>query len=119
MKKSLLFVAAIAMAVTVAWAGGAPRLGTLISENSVPCGSQSKGKKKTKTIELDCQEYLIRSGATDYRVREPKPSDKGLIAVNSAVEFTIDKNKMKFKANGHSYEYLLVAESAAGSAAKP
>jgi hypothetical protein len=38
------------------------------------------------------------------------------IPINTAIEFTLDKDKIKFKANGKSYEYLVVSEAAAGSA---
>ena len=49
-----------------------------------------------------------------------KPADKALIPVNTPVEFTLDKDKMKFKANGKSYEYIIVSEAAvAADAAKP
>jgi len=37
--------------------------GTIVSENSVQCGSQAKGKKQT--MDLMCQEYVIRAGATE------------------------------------------------------
>jgi hypothetical protein len=36
-----------------------------------------------------------------------------LIPVNTSVEFTLEKDKMKFKANGKKYEYLVVSETAA------
>ena len=43
-----------------------------------------------------------------------------MIPVNTPVEFTLEKDKMKFKANGKSYEYLNVSEAAvAGGATKP
>jgi len=31
------------------------------------------------------------------------PADKALIPFNTPVEFTLEKDKMKFKANGKSY----------------
>jgi hypothetical protein len=37
--------------------------------------------------------------------------------VNTSIEFTLDKDKMKFKANGKKYEYLVVSETAAIAAA--
>jgi hypothetical protein len=113
MKKSFSLFAVMALAVTLARAGDPPQSGTLISENSVTCGSKNHGKKKSE--ELLCQEYVIRTATTDYHVRQPKPSGKALIPVNTPVEFVLDKDKMKFKADGKSYEYLVVSEAAAGS----
>src|SRR5271170_7275405 len=95
-----------------------PQAGTIVSESSVACGSQVKNKKQT--AELLCQEYVVRSEGTEYHVRQEKPADKALIPVNTSVEFTLDKDKMKFKANGKKFEYLVVSESATPTtAAKP
>jgi len=87
-----------------------PMTGTIVSESSVACGSEAKGKK---SVEMMCQEYVIRTGATEYHVRQEKEAHKELIPVNAAVELTISKDKMKFKVNGKSYEMLIVSESAA------
>ncbi len=89
--------------------------GTIVSENSVPCGSQAKGKKQT--LELMCQEYVIRTEATEYHVRQEKEAHKEMLPVNAPVELSINKDKMKFKVNGKSYEMLVVSESAAPAAA--
>lgn len=89
--------------------------GTIVSENSVPCGSEAKGKKQT--IELMCQEYVLRTEATEYHVRQEKEGHKEMIPVNAPVEMTLSKDKMKFKVNGKSYEMLVVSESAAPATA--
>jgi hypothetical protein len=34
------------------------------------------------------------------------------LPVNAGIEFTLDKDKMKFKANGKKYGYLIVSETA-------
>jgi hypothetical protein len=94
-----------------------PMQGTIVSENSVSCGSQADGKKKT--TELMCQEYVIRTDATEYHVRQEKEAHKALLPVNAAVELTLKKDRMKFKLNGKEYEMLIVSESAASSAAAP
>jgi hypothetical protein len=65
-----------------------------------------------------CQEYVIRTGATEYHVRQEKEAHKEMLPVNAPVELSINKDKMKFKVNGKSYEMLVVSESAA-PAAKP
>jgi hypothetical protein len=113
MKNALLLSAAVLLTASLSSAGEKPQTGTLVSETSVDCGSKSDGHKKS--TELLCQEYVIRTATTDYHVRQQKPANQDLIPVNTSVEFTINKDKMKFKANGKTYEYIVVSESAAGT----
>jgi hypothetical protein len=124
MKKPFLLGAVVFSGAIVLQAGNKPQTGTILSENSVACGSTlEKGKKNKQTsVEVLCQEYVVRTAGTDYRIRQAKPADKALIPVNTPIEFTLDKDKIKFKANGKSYEYLVVSEAAAATtadAAKP
>lgn len=122
MKKPLMLGAVLVLTGTLVQAGNKSQYGTIVSENSVACGSTvEKGKKNTQmTVQLLCQEYVVRAEGTDYHVRQMKPSEKALIPVNTPVEFTLDKDKMKFKANGKSYEYVIVSEAAvAADATKP
>jgi hypothetical protein len=116
MKRTLLLLAAALLAASLIQAGEKPQTGTIVSESSVDCGS--KTDKHKKSTPLLCQEYVVRTTNTDYHVRQPKPSGQALIPVNTSVEFTLSKDKMKFKANGKSYDYVIVSESAAG-ATKP
>ena len=115
MKKSLVFLAAVLFTATVSSAGPKPQSGTVLSHTSVACGEK---KSKKQAIDLLCQQYVLRSGAIDYTIRQPKPSDQVLIPLNTAVQFTFDKSKMKFKVNGKSLEFLVVGQAAA-SAASP
>ena len=119
MKKAFLLWAVVFCGAIVLQAGNKPQTGTIISENSVACGSTvEKGKKNKQTsIEVLCQEYVVRTGGTDYHIRQAKPSDKALIPVNTPIEFTLDKDKIRFKANGKSYEYLVVSEAVAATTA--
>ena len=110
MKKMHLLAVGLLLAAIPA-AAKDPQPGTVISENSVACGSQIKNKKQT--TDVLCQEYVVRSETTEYHVRQEKPADKALIPVNTSIEFTLDKDKMKFKANGKKYEYVIVSETAA------
>lgn len=110
MKRSLILVTVVYLAACVASAGPKPQSGTILSQTSVACGSQ---KSKKKDIDLMCQQYVVRSGATDYTIRQQKPADQELIPLNTTVEFKLDKSKMKFKANGKSYEYVVVGQAAA------
>jgi len=108
MKKIIL--AAIATLITVgAWAKEQTG-GMIISESSVACGSEASGKKET--VQMLCQEYVIRTDTTEYHVRQPKQEHKSLLPVNTPIEFTLDKDKMKLKVNGKNYEMLVVSESA-------
>jgi hypothetical protein len=115
-KKSLSLVAALLLTTMAVSAGPKPQPGTVLSQNSVPCGAK---KSKKQDIDLLCQQYVIRSGSTDYTVRQPKPEDQTLIPLNTAIEFTLDKNKMKFKANGKSFEFLVVSQAAASASSSP
>jgi hypothetical protein len=123
MRKPFLLAVVVFSGAIVVQAGNKPQGGTIISENSVACGSTlEKGKKNKQTsVEVLCQEYVVRTAGTDYHVRQVKPSDKALIPINTSIEFTLDRDKMKFRANGKSYEYLVVSEAAAttAEAAKP
>jgi len=113
-RKTFMLVA-VAVLAGIPAAAKEPQAGTIVSESSVACGSQVKNKKQT--AELLCQEYVVRADGTEYHVRQEKPADKALIPVNTSVEFTLEKDKMKFKANGKKYEYLVVSETAAPAAA--
>lgn len=115
MHKICLAILAVSLAGSVALANE-PQAGTIVAENSVPCGSKIKNKKETS--EVLCQEYVIRTDTTEYHVRQEKPANKALIPVNTIVNFKLDKAKMKFEANGKKYEYLVVSEAAV-AAAKP
>jgi hypothetical protein len=114
MKQLFLLLVVVALSMS-AGAKDKAMSGTIVSENSVPCGSEAKGKKQT--IQLMCQEYVLRTDATEYHVRQEKEAHKEMIPVNAPVEMTLSKDKMKFKVNGKSYEMLIVSESAAPAAA--
>jgi hypothetical protein len=113
MKKSLILLAALFLSATAAAAGPKPQSGNILSHTSVACGSK---KSKKQDVDLLCQQYVVRSGTTDYTIRQPKPSDQTIIPLNTAVQFTLDKNKVKFKFNGKSFEFIVVGQAAASSA---
>ncbi len=56
---------------------------------------------------------------TDYTIRQPKPSEQAIIPINTAIEFKLDKNKMKFKVDGKSFEFMIISQAAASSATTP
>lgn len=111
--RKLPFLAAALTLAAIPAAAKEPQPGTIVSESSVACGSQIKNKKET--AQVLCQEYVVRTETTEYHVRQEKHAGQELIPVNTSVEFTLDKDKMKFKANGKKYEYLIVSETAAAS----
>jgi len=119
--KTFLGIAALSLGITAlsltAAAKDKEMQGTIVSENSVPCGSEAKGKKQT--IQLMCQEYVIRTDTTEYHVRQEKEAHKEMLPVNAPVELTLSKDKMKFKVNGKGYEMLVVSESAAPASTSP
>ncbi|MFI5094272.1 MAG: hypothetical protein WCE50_04250 [Candidatus Acidiferrum sp.] len=110
MRKTFMLVAAT-MLMGIPAAGKEPQTGTIVSESSVACGSRVKNKKET--TQVLCQEYVVRTKTAEYHIRQEKPAGKELIPVNTSIEFTLDKDKMKFHANGKKYEYLVVSETAA------
>jgi len=110
MRKMVLMMTLIGVCIGAARAKDKPETqGTLVSENLVACGTQTKGKK---TTDIMCQEYVIRTDTTEYHVRQEKEGHKEILPVNAPVELTISKDKMKFKLNGKSYEMLVVSEAA-------
>ena len=115
MRKTFLLlpvvVVSLVLGVGAAAAKDKEMTGTIVSETSVPCGSETKNKKQS--VQMMCQEYVIRTDATDYHVRQEKEEHKALLPVNAPVELTLSKDKMKFKVNGKGYEMLVVSESAA------
>lgn len=118
-------IGALALAATIlygfaAFAANAPTAGTIISEKSVECGTKNKGKKTVKSsTAVLCQQYVVHTATTEYEIRQPKPSDQAIIPADSAIQFTINKDKMKFKLNGKSYEFLIVGTSAITPATSP
>jgi hypothetical protein len=114
MKRSLTLLAALFLSATVAVAGPKPQSGNILSHTSVECGTK---KSKKQDIDLLCQQYVVRSGTTDYTIRQPKPSEQAIIPINTAIEFKLDKNKMKFKVDGKSFEFMVISQAAVSSPA--
>jgi hypothetical protein len=113
MRNILMTAAMLAIGALWGWAGEKPMTGNIVSESSVDCGTKKQGKKNS--TDILCQQYKVQSASTEYQIRQQKPSNSSIIPANTPIEFTIDKNKMKFKANGKKYEYLIVGTSAIGA----
>jgi hypothetical protein len=116
MKRSLGIFLVMVLVTEVVVAGPKPKLGTILSHTSVACGTK---KSKKQDVDLLCQQYVVRSGATDYTIRQPKPDEQEIIPLNSAIQFTLDKNAMKFKLNGTSFKFMVVSQAASSAATAP
>jgi hypothetical protein len=116
MKRNLLALTVLVLAASAGSADQKPKAGTIISEISVDCGTKKQGKKESTA--LLCQQYVVRTATSEYQVRQPKPSNQAIIPANTPIEFTLDKDKMKFKVNGKKYEFLVVGNSAIGAQTK-
>ena len=113
MKKYLAVFAASFLAIVAASAGPKPQSGTVLSQTSFACVTKTS---KKQDIDLLCQQYVIRSGTTDYTIRQPKPDDQHIVPLNTPIQFTLDKNMMKFKTNGTSFKFMVISQAAVSSA---
>jgi hypothetical protein len=111
--KALVLVAAM-LSAGLCYAKNPPAAGTIISQESVECGTKNHGKKSSTPIL--CHQYVVHTATTEYKIRQPKPSDSDIFLPNTPIQFTIDKSKMKFKVNDKGYEYLIVGTSALSAA---
>ena len=116
MRLRAAILAAAILCAFMSLAGTTPMAGTIISEQSVDCGTKNKGKKSS--TDVVCQQYVVHTSTTEYQIRQPKPKDEAIIPANTPIQFTIDKDKMKFKVNGKGYEFLIVGTSALGAPSK-
>jgi hypothetical protein len=113
MNKRFLILTTLVCLVTLVAAKEQPTTATIVSEKGVDCGSKAKNKKET--VAILCQQYLIRSTTTEYQVRQQKPSNQELLPLNTSIQITLDKDKMKFKVNGKKYEFLVVSVAPVGT----
>ena len=113
--RAAILVAAI-LCGFVTLADTKPMAGTIISLQSVACGTKNKGKKLS--TDVVCQQYVVHTSTAEYQIRQPKPKEEAIIPANTAIQFKIDKDKMKFKVNGKGYEFLIVGTSALGAESK-
>jgi hypothetical protein len=112
MKRVAPVFAAFLLAAGAIFAGPKPQPGVVRSQTSVACGTK---KSKKQDIDLLCHEYVVRSGTTDYAIRQPKPDEQHLIPLNTPIQFTLDKNMMKFKVDGRSFKFRVISQTAVSS----
>jgi hypothetical protein len=110
MGRRFSLLAAFVLCAALSLADQPPMQGVIVSETSVSCGNKDKGKKQS--TDIVCQQYTVRANTTEYLIRQEKPADVAILPPNTPIEFTVDKDKMKFKVNGKKYEFLVVGASA-------
>jgi hypothetical protein len=86
----------------------------LLQMNSVECGTDDKdAKKKGKTHELLCQEYVVQTDQVLYTVRPKDDKHPELLPVGQNAQFRLDKNTMLLRIPGFDKdkerEYLVVS----------
>jgi hypothetical protein len=113
MRKSMALLMVVGMTALSAWADETPTPAKIVSESSVACGSKQQGKKQS--TDVLCQQYTVRTSTTEYQIRQEKASGKDIFPANTPIEFTLNKDKMKFHVNGKKYEFLVVGTSAIGA----
>jgi hypothetical protein len=117
MRKQLSAFAVLVLGASLSAAAQNTRQATIISQTSVDCGTKNKGKKQSTS--LLCQQYTVRTSAIEYQIRQQKPEKMDILQPNTPIDFTVDKDKMKFKANGKKYQFLIVGTSAIGANTRP
>lgn len=110
MRKLFAVLTISALCAALASADNVVTHATIVSQSSVSCGTKNKGKKQS--TDILCQQYTVHTDTTEYQIRQEKPGDMAILPPNTPIDFTINKNKMKFKANGKKYEFLVVGTSA-------
>jgi hypothetical protein len=104
---------------TLARAKEASQTATIVTMNSVPCGG-----RLTKTGELPCREYVLRSGSTEYHIQQKIEKKTDLLALGQQVTFTIHDDRMRLHATNTSgkskdFDFALVLITAVSEANPP
>jgi hypothetical protein len=117
MRKQVSTLAIVVLCASLNAAAQNTSQATIISQTSVDCGIKNKDKKQSTS--LLCQQYTVRTSAVEYQIRQQKPEKMDIIQPNNPIDFTLNKDKMKFKANGKKYEFLIVGTSAIAANTQP
>jgi hypothetical protein len=87
--------------------------GTIVSMNSVRCGS--RGKRHKSTLELLCHEYVIRTDSLEYHIRQQGDEHTDLLPVGQQAEFRLVKDVMRLRVSeqdgktSKEHAYLVVS----------
>ncbi len=125
MRSKLIFC--IALGVASAAYAKEPKVyqtGKLLQMDSVQCGMQEKDGKSLagemlgtdsgskKTHELLCQEYVLESAKTIYRIRPRDEKHPVLLPVGEQAQFRLEKDKMLLRVedlDSKEREYIVVS----------
>ncbi|HTP68836.1 MAG TPA: hypothetical protein VMJ35_08035 [Dongiaceae bacterium] len=110
MKVRPICLVGLLLAASWSYAATKTTSGTVVSMTSVECGTKKKSKKESTA--LLCQQYVVHTATSEYKIQQQKPGDQHVIPANTPIEFTIDKNKMKFKFDGNKFEFIIVSTAA-------
>ena len=81
--------------------------GTLVEMNSVECGVDSRGaegvggilgvddSQHTKSRQMLCQEYLLRTDRMEYKIRPQEEKHPALLPIGEKAEYRITKDRMR------------------------
>ena len=69
---------------------------TIVTMNSVPCSAKI-GHRKESGGPL-CNEYILRSGTTEYHIQQKQGKNAELLAIGQQVTFTIHADRMHLHA---------------------
>ena len=69
---------------------------TIVTMNSIPCATKAAHRKESG--EPLCNEYILRSGSTEYHVQQKQAKKTELLAVGQQVTFTIHGDRMRLHA---------------------
>ena len=98
--------------------------GKLLQMDSVPCGTAEKDAKSfagemlgtdsgsKKTQEVLCQEYMLQSDRTIYRIRPRDEKHPVLLPVGEQAQFRLEKDKMVLRVedlDNKDREYIVVS----------
>lgn len=95
---------------------------TIVSMNSVPCTAKA-GHYKESGGPL-CNEYILRSGSTEYHIQQKQGKNAELLAIGQQVTFTIHADRMHLHATTTSkkakdFDLALVLITAASEVNPP
>jgi len=96
----LSVVAGATLLATSAQAKDVGQKATIVSVNSIPCAVKAAHRKESG--EPACNEYILRSGSTEYHVQQKQEKKTELLPAGQQVTFTIHGDRMHLHANDSS-----------------
>jgi hypothetical protein len=123
MKRTALLLLVICLAPGLAELNAATYLeGRVASLHAVPCAQMKIHKGRAEAL---CEQYVIRTGAMTYKIRQVAPKKVNLLPVGQVIYFRVKQNRMHVKGytlNGKeikSHDYIVVSEHQRSGVAAP